>query len=391
MVGSFANGLHSRAYSLDSPGSFVNNENDLSVALVARSCVGENVPVATRYSIVSRSRASEVDRASLDDFRLGSSSSVEPDFAINGRYSPYCVDLAGRRAIYVELAGDVSLANAPFIYMKQFEAARSVLALSFAEVAALPSPPSRLRVVMIHAVARSGSTLFSRIFSRIPGCLSLSEPDFFTDLASARASEPDLTQMLAPALTHSLLRADPAQVGETSHLVIKLRASCMPIVSEIARALPGSISLFSYRDAYPATLSAVRAFVAGGRSGERTDQEQLRVEIEYWARGWLENVMRYQELQRAGFDIRALSYEDLLSEPSRVVSSILDHCGLNRAHLPAALEALKNRSQVGTTLDQDAASEWKLEDFVRSELARVFSPIGGGVGIRLPGTLGSDE
>ena len=141
--------------------------------------------------IVGRSRASVAAIAGIADFRLIEGVNVDARHALRSSvWSLYCLDLAGRRAIFVRTRSR-DVYHAVFFYQAQYEAAEDLLAIPYDTLHELAEEitvdPSRL--ALIYSTGRCGSTLAIRALRCATDVVAISEPDVFTQLVAFDVSD----------------------------------------------------------------------------------------------------------------------------------------------------------------------------------------------------------
>jgi hypothetical protein len=364
--------------------------------------------VTEEMTIEARHRAHWAQPAALIDFRCGRARSVGIHDIDRSKLSLYCWDHPSRRGVFVELDDVDRLANAPFFYRHQFEHAVRLFAVPFEELESLvPVEPAGLRLVFVLSVGRCGSTLVSRMFQRIAGVVSLSEPDVFTNLTMVRAADrsqdAELVSLLRVIVPNLLAVRDPSATW-----VIKLRAWSTGLGDLIHRAFPHARLLFLYRDAESCVESYVRAFPEGWLKGRVRDAVhapdpmgwrdprlvrtlppdlQLDTVIGYTL-NWLSMMACYRELYAKGVPMLALRYDDLVADPRGVFAEVLGYAGLRANDLAIAMPALEEDSQGGTEISRGSRRGRGLTARDRARLHRFldrYATIRSGE--ILPGTL----
>ena len=137
--------------------------------------------------------------ASLAGFRVSHGGTADAGMLLgNPCLSLYCLDEPGRRAIFVETPAGVDLTREPLLYLAQHRYAIRLLAVPYATLDAMAdaaperAPPLRL----VYSCGRSGSTLLSRMFALAEGCVSLSEPDAFTQMVFMDLAPDDIVRRM---------------------------------------------------------------------------------------------------------------------------------------------------------------------------------------------------
>ena len=148
--------------------------------------------MATTFEIVERLRERPFQLTDVSDFRSREIGQLPAAKILeNPRITLYSLDFENSRAVFVETPADVDLSQVPFYFVTQYEEAERVLTISFDTMLLLAQSVivDDNRLIFIHSVGRSGSTLASQIFAQIPGVINISEPDALTLLVVARNSK----------------------------------------------------------------------------------------------------------------------------------------------------------------------------------------------------------
>jgi hypothetical protein len=243
------------------------------------------------------------------------------------------------------------------------------------------------KLIFIHSMGRSGSTLASQIFAQVPGVINMSEPDVLTQLVAARFTQPDKHAELKMLLDASmrLLCKTPAQTA----WVIKGRSWVIELGDWLHEFYPRTKNLYLYRDAESWTKSAIGAFI----DETRTAADQL-FQYENETRGWIQlfvpaiakydsnqhlsatgliilmwlsNMERYTELHKAGIEMLAIPYSSWKLDPRRTALAMLDHCGCIPDDLTTIEETLTKDSQAGSSISQDAVKK-------KTTTSQIFDP-----------------
>lgn len=341
---------------------------------------------ATILNISEKVRQDPTAFVSLSDFRTTPAEAV-PSHRIlqDPTITLYCLDDATKQAIFVQSAPDADLMQHPFFYQAQFEHARRLFAVSYETLHQLAAAlPADKKLLLIYSVGRCGSTLLSQVFDSVEGILSLSEPDYFTNVVLMRDKngrrDAELTQLLQSAIA---IQQKPLPNRHDHTVAIKFRSSGVEIADLIYAAYPDAKNLFLYRDAIKRTRSEVRAFNLFAEKPRKMQADVLDrwlhlvpllagyqrkarwgklSRIEMSALAWLSRMDRYMALFEQGVPLCAIRYEDMISQPGDVVSQLFDFCDIP-THLAAdTLHVFAKDSQAGsslarTTIDQTVPNE----------------------------------
>ena len=169
--------------------------------------------------------------------------------ALEPGWTPYCIDVAARRMLFVEFRPEADLSEAAFVYAMQAALARRALSCRFAALdglaSAVPAPP---RLVFVFNMARCGSTLVHAMLNQVDGVWSLSEPDPFFDLAMRRGAARPGARLrgLIAACTRLMFRPPASRRAHT--MAIKLRSQSLFQAEHFHAAFPDAAFVFLYRE-----------------------------------------------------------------------------------------------------------------------------------------------
>ena len=308
------------------------------------------------------------------------------------RLTPYCLDPTRQQVIFVETPEGINLVDDhPFLYEAQRRHAVKLHAVPYAAVMALaaeiPDALARTPVIFLHSTGRCGSTLLCRLLGDAAGTVSVSEPDFYSQLVLLRegataADEAQLGRITAACtrlLVAHLRSANPA----AQSVVIKLRGVVVFAADLLARDLPDARHLFLYRnatdtvDSFFAMLMRVPLMRLARKVRLETMVLRLLALINPMKRnpgalaplykqahyqkqipedlaafltiGWLSKMDRVLDLQRnpPGFFQAVLRYEDLCVQGTALIPDLLAALSL-----PAADEVAMAR--MGRTMSRNA-------------------------------------
>lgn len=324
--------------------------------------------------ILDRSEDSPVAPRQPEQFDLAPADQFEPDIVLGENWSLYCLDLANDRAIFVELPQGADLAMAPFAYAEQFQLAHRAAALpltALSGLAARVAPPENL--VLLMSTGRCGSTLVSRILSKIPGVWSLSEPDWPTNLALERFGvEHAKRAMLIAACTRLTCR--PPNPLKTRVIVIKPRSEMVCQASAYVDVLQGARAVFLYRDCqgYVNSVHRFAQKVQGVANPPRGTREWEVVRhlatigspesllesyflpgeeigaVDLMALGWVLRMDAYRKASGGGMHVTPIHYRDLNTDRAGQTRLLLKECGMAEDNLNAALQGFDKDAQANS-------------------------------------------
>jgi hypothetical protein len=235
------------------------------------------------------------------------------------------------------------------------------------------------KLIFIHSMGRSGSTLASQLFARISGVINMSEPDTLTLLVVSRFLRPEQKDMLKMLLDASIrmLCKTPAQTA----WVIKGRSWVIELGDWLYELYPHAKNLYLYREAeswIKSYLSAIMSNLGAFRTPE--ENRQLEIETRGWMKlltpsiarydadqhlsmtgltslMWLDSMERYTELHQAGMEMLAIPYSNWKLDPRRTALSMLEYCNCHPDDMSAIEETLIKDSQAGSAISQDSVKK----------------------------------
>ena len=336
--------------------------------------------------ILSRKRTDPTQMVSLDDFQLREVDAGDDACAAIAEcrnVTPYCLDHNNRRMIFAETPLEIDLSAAPFYYQAQYEAATRLIAIPYDQVHEIAARKADCPadLVFIFSVGRCGSTLLSKMWSRLDDTDSLSEPDVFSAInclhGEGRLSEREATQLLGT--TMRLVNRSPRT---QKRLVIKFRAQCIGIAELMHRQYPTASFIFMYRNAIDCVDLYLRVFGAMPLpdavfrrafpyAQSQPEKYQRLSRLGQPMLVWLVCAHNYLRLRERGLPFVAMRYEALVEKPHDSAARLFAHCGISDALTEQACVAMTEDAQAGTRLARNADGKRTLtaEDY---EFIRVF-------------------
>ena len=336
--------------------------------------------IATSFEIIKKQRTNPVNFVDIRDFELQESGQIDiGEILSNANITLYAFDFENGRAVFVETASPDELSQAPFYYQAQYDNAIRVITIPFEAMIQLAQSVTvdDNKLIFIHSMGRSGSTLASQIFAKLPGVINMSEPDMLTQLVIARFMQPgqkDMLKMLLDASIRMLCKT-PAQTA----WVIKGRSWVIELGDWLHELYPHAKNLYLYREAESWIKSNLGAFMD---EIERTPAEhrQLEIETRGWMKlltpsidrydidqhlsltdllslMWLDSMERYIEFHQAGINMLAIPYSSWKLDPRRTALSMLEYCGCHPNNLTTIEETLTKDSQAGSAISQDSVKK----------------------------------
>lgn len=322
------------------------------------------------FEITGRAKPHPAAAAAPEDFHLAPAGQIPAaEVAMGSDWTLYCLDIAGERAVFVQVPPGTDLGRAPFLYQSQYEAALRAAVVPLARLGALAAMvPAPRGLAVLFSTGRCGSTLASRIFARIPGVHSLSEPDCLTNLAFARAA-------LSAGRTRDLLRDCLRLLGRAppgcAHVVIKPRSEAVLQAAAYAQAAPGQNAVFLYRGAedYAASLYRFAQRMTGAAFhgpgilplvwerasiglpyAERTGFFPGGAEpdvVDMLALSWRLRIEGYLVARSQNLQMVPIHYDDLNADRRAGAARLLSGCGIAAEHLELALTAFERDAHEG--------------------------------------------
>lgn len=338
------------------------------VVLEIRSLVAAEVS-----QITGRNQRSPVEIRRVDQFELDQTVSVGSDIVLKDEWSLYCLDAENEMAVFVETPPEADLLAAPFLYAEQFATAERVAKVPFEDLPKLAGqipPPRNLTILM--STGRCGSTLASRILSHVPGVLSISEPDWPTNLAFARF---DTDKRMRDELIRACMRLTcklPA-ASEATTVVIKPRSEMMSQAAAYVEALKYSQGVFLYRDCQGYVNSIylfaqrvldkldhkrgseewelIRNFTTIGAPESVLDDYFLKDDeigvVDLMTLGWVLRMRAYANASNYGMNVTPIHYSDLNADRETSTQRLLEACGVSNEYAQLAMKGYEGDSQAG--------------------------------------------
>lgn len=378
---------------------------------------------AIEFEIRRKRRTGAMQVVSAADFSLRRrGTAVADEILSNPNISLYCLDEPARLALFVETPPTVDLLQDSFMFQGQYRHALKVYGVSYETLQNFTDERGDAwdDLTLIYSVGRCGSTLVARMFGRVPDCLSVSEPDVYSQLVGLALSEEETVQRLRMC-TRCLWRPNSGK----RHMAIKYRSMGVEHASLMFRAFPEAHYLFLYRHAEPFVVSAMRAFgypwsplwafnllyrVPIARQllkwyFARNYDEQVRfapfagkfksnelVElgpVAVLTITWVSAMQQCLAMEAAKIPVLTIRYEDLLASPSDVVAEIMRYCRVKPEDVPATMDAMAEDAQRDSILARDKRRKWTLTEKHRATIREVLErhPVIRSPDFQLPTTL----
>jgi len=368
--------------------------------------------------IEDRVRPKDTDFAALDHFRHRAVGTTDAACLIESpNPTLYCLDDAGRQAVFTDTPPEINLRESAFYYEAQYQHARRLLTVSYSTLNELADRVGDRfdKLILTYSVGRCGSTLLSRALNQVDSVLDLSEPEVYMQITALRprdGSRDNEFRALLRSCTRLLFKPDQGQ----SVLAIKFRSFSIEIADLMNQVYPAANRLFLYRNAASWAQSQARAFGAleddAGASvlamlerNPKFVERTMPLALEYLRRHiretspprellwlamlalmrqipvlgrrlptpaqfvaprirsiprmkllalqWLSVMDRYLDLHARGLMMHAIRYETMVASPEAVLRAIFQYCGLPLDQLGRAAAVFGQDSQAGSALARD--------------------------------------
>ncbi|MFZ0255928.1 MAG: hypothetical protein WAN46_09815, partial [Gammaproteobacteria bacterium] len=204
---------------------------------------------ATVHDVIRPQPVNPLAVVSPRDFLCGRAKPCDIETILNKpSVSLYCCDNNCKQVVFVETDPAIDLTTAPFLKQAQLAHAKRLFRVGHDELYQMADKVSRWfgQLILIYSVGRCGSTLLSKMFSKVTGCYSLSEPDIYTQLLGCSVPHQESVNLLR-AVTRLL--GKPHFPTPSAHLVLKFRGVCIEQAAMMNEAFPESKMIFMYRNA----------------------------------------------------------------------------------------------------------------------------------------------
>ena len=334
--------------------------------------------------IQRKNRTPNITVVGLQDFDYREGETIDSFTVVEKpNISLYCLDPIDKRAIFVETPINIDLSQPPFYYLAQYEHAEKLIAVPFEDLPELVNRIDRIaQLITIYSVGRCGSTLLSKVFNQLDTVLSLSEPDVFSQIVGLRngdrSNDEEIMELLKACIC---LLAKQTEPQKFSCCVIKLRGIGIGLGELIARSFPDAKSIFLYRNAEDVIKSSIRSFDAFSKLLPTIEDnidlysryipllKDYAADIDFtdsraidlYTVGWLSKMQSYLSLYEQGITTCAIRYEDLVTKPQEIVTSLFEKCNLPVSDIVDVLAVFESDSQGNSTLSRENTRKNKSE------------------------------
>jgi hypothetical protein len=273
------------------------------------------------------------------DLNLQTAQPAAPELESLPSLVPYCLDFAGQYVYFAAGVDAQAAARAPFHHVFLREHSTGFLRVPAERLT--PMPIGNLHPVALFSPGRCGSTALSKLLAAM-GALSISEPDFYTQVAMHTALRASKRLPPDPAARVMMARAGErllAPLASQSALacVIKMRSQATFAPQEIMAGF----------STWPKTLFIVRGFQDWCQSRMRAFPDSLE-------ENFLNYMFALQALRwlRAHSDCLCLEYEHIVTRSTELARRIADFLGLSAPSPETIGAALATDAQEGTVLER---------------------------------------
>ncbi|MBF0425091.1 MAG: tetratricopeptide repeat protein [Magnetococcales bacterium] len=284
------------------------------------------------------------------------------------RFTPYCFDLV-RELLLGVCADPIALLSPAFFFQAQYDQAESLHAVPFSALAATfpDTLLRRTRLVFLYSVGRCGSTLLSRALQTLPGVVSISEPDFPTQIMATEPDPAEDTAWLVHLLRHAVVALCRPYIGDGGRcIVLKFRAECLFRAELLQRAFPAARNIFMTRNPHDWARSAYTAFAA--------TPEEI-------ARRWVKLRQQHTRAVALGMDFYQIGYENLLQQPLLALQRLCARCDLPAPDPEAVAVVFARDAQKGSSLSRDVLRAGPRRGMTLEEMAEFQRLIVSGAGV----------
>lgn len=317
--------------------------------------------------------------SNIDRFELDAGQPFDANLLLtDATISLYCLDIPHRLAVFVKLPPDLHLEDAPFYYEMQHNNATAVITLDFADFYILAEAIDfdQKKLIFIHTIGRSGSTLLSRAFHQLEHVLSYSEPDAFTNIATDKDIPLGEIRLLLDRCMRYIFR--PEVAGGYERYVVKFRGSCVQLMDSFVHVFPEGKHLFLYRNAIDFARSMYRLRMRRPEPPPIVSRDETIEGFCNFMGIHEDEAIRFIPDDMDKFDyvcmvtltwsylmyhadkvtkehpqtIFALTYDDLNAYSEVMMRAIFRHCDVPLDKIDDSLKAFEQDSQAGTSFAQ---------------------------------------
>ncbi|NOK71593.1 MAG: hypothetical protein GFH25_541324n36 [Chloroflexi bacterium AL-N10] len=343
-----------------------------------------------KFRIVRKYKENPTSVASISDFTLLSDGKIEAsDALIDTNIGLYCLDLIERRAVFVHTDKQVNILHFPFVYMAQFDHARYITTLPLDEVNKLSAFSPYKNLIFIFTTGSSGSTLLKSIYGQCDAIVSVSEPDFISQLVLMRGlyTDEEIVHLIKQCM--SLVYISDNNFAD--HLVVKFRGYCIELADLVISAFPLSTILFSYRSAIPQIESTLSMYNAMAITWDKLKADlsemgisQVRKMIhllseipqsfaEFAAISWASNIETYLHILTKHPKVYAVSYKALIENAELITAELFQLIGKPIYNLDTMVDAAFSQdSRQGTIFAKSSTHGQNRYSLSREEIERII-------------------
>ncbi|XP_067681904.1 uncharacterized protein [Haliotis asinina] len=240
-------------------------------------------------------------------------------------------------------------------------------------------------VIWLSSIGRCGSTLLSQVFEKVPGTITLGEPEALISVTMLSKLETTPEEEVVKLL-RSAIRLQCKKLPGAQRIIMKVASFTFAEVKVIYEMFPEIKHLFLYRDSLPYAVSGkgfaqseflakltkvmmdsdlLARFFPGLRRNlykmyarvDRYDHdlEDIAVNLCMVGHAMIMSsalMTRYKEFRDSGIPIFAVQYEELVKEKEGMVIALFQKLDIPEKHVTKALVAFEVDSQRGSSISR---------------------------------------
>ncbi|XP_066926544.1 uncharacterized protein [Clytia hemisphaerica] len=341
---------------------------------------------ASVYKIIHRYKE-EFTYSKKNDFLILFTEFSHPNIVLAENYSLYT--FTDDEAIFVDCGDcDIFDKTKAFVYDTQYKNAVKMVTMplhSFHLVAKQVNVP-KIPIIHLANHGRCGSTLLTKVFDAIPGALSISETNGFSDVVLLSHNGNKNRETLKKlCLSVILMTIKHGNTRNSTCIFIKLKNYALFLVDIMVEVLPSMKQVYMYRQGIGFVRSWEKLFIANdwkplpthihklicGIGKHRLMKDSLqRIEsvnledLSHFAKIaliWIFSAVAYERLLQSDLKMKSLKYEHLVANPKKVLTNFFEFVELPLDQLPDIEDAFSNDSQQDTPFSSRHVDKEKLK------------------------------
>ena len=330
--------------------------------------------------ILWKKRFSDFSVASPMDFMCMFRSQVKLEYILRPTVSLYAI--TKKNAIFVETPEGVNIHSSdihPFHMAAQFLYATKVIKMTISDFVRLAEKigDPKVHVIWMSNTGRCGGTMVCQVFESVPGSLAIHEPDppfSVQKLKESNAIQDSEYEILLKAMLRILCKPRPG----ISRICIKPRPQCSVMLTSINKlgieirhlfiyrnsldTLRSWLALLSY-DPFPTILrlctdaewfSNIFPYIRNIlREYLKSDLPANATTACVFTHMWAHQIYLARNAMLRGQTIMPMKYEDMLSQPTKIVEQLFEHSGIDTGYVVSAVATLSRGSQRGSVISRE--------------------------------------